>query len=83
MTNPIKDPRFRDRPTADLIIIALTGVVSVIMLVSIAGLVLIEIFVPDTDISDLAQRVGTLTSSLIGAIVGYVAGRNSPTNNNH
>jgi Na+/H+ antiporter NhaA len=46
------------------------------MLTGVIGIVLLEIFRPDTDIGTLAARIGTLVSSLVGAIVGYIAGRN-------
>jgi hypothetical protein len=67
----------RDRPTADLIVIVLTGVVTVILLIAVVGVILLEVYRPETDIQALAARVGTLVSSLVGAIVGYIAGRNT------
>lgn len=66
---------FRNRPTADLIVLALTAVVGLILLAMTVTIVVVEIWYPDHDIGSIAQRVGTLTSSLIGAIIGYLAGR--------
>jgi hypothetical protein len=67
----------RDRPTAELIVIWLTGLVAFILVISIIGIFLLAIFRPEVDIVGLTARVATLTSSLIGAIIGYVAGRNT------
>ncbi len=67
--------RFRDKPTADLIVIFLAALVGIIMLLMSITLIVVEIWYPDHDITTLATRVGTLTSSLIGAIIGYLAGR--------
>jgi hypothetical protein len=71
----------RERPTADLIVIVLTGVVTVILLIAVVGVILLEVYRPETDIQALAARVGTLVSSLVGAIVGYIAGRNTEDTN--
>jgi hypothetical protein len=68
--------RMKDRSTADLIVIALTFVVCFTILVSMVGLILLEIYRPEVNIDKLATRVGTLVSSLVGAIIGYLAGRN-------
>jgi hypothetical protein len=69
--------RFRDRPTADLIVIVLTGLVATIILVSVAGIFLLEVFRPEVNVEKLAARIGTIISTLVGAIVGYVAGKSN------
>ena len=66
---------FRDRSTSDIIVMLLTVVVCVILVIAMVGLIVLEIYRPNTDIGLLSQRVGTLISSLIGAIIGYLAGR--------
>jgi Na+/H+ antiporter NhaA len=53
----------------------LTGVVVVCVVVLVIGLMVSSIWFPSHDTASLAQRVGTILSSLIGAIVGYLAGR--------
>lgn len=67
--------RFQDRPTADLIVFFLAAVVGVILIAMTFIVVISAIWFPDHNITLLTQRVGTLVSSLIGAIVGYLAGR--------
>jgi hypothetical protein len=68
-------PRIRDRPTPDLIVFALTGLVIIILLLSMITLVIAQLWFPERNVSVLTDRIGQLTSSLIAAIVGYLAGR--------
>lgn len=67
--------RLRDRPTPDLIVIALTVVVAVCIVGLAAAVIISSIWFPSHDVASLTQRIGTILSSLIGAIVGYLAGR--------
>lgn len=41
----------------------------------VMALLVSSIWFPEHDLASLSQRVGTILSSLIGAIVGYLAGR--------
>ncbi len=65
----------RDRPTPDIIVIGLTFVVMLCVVGLSAAVIISSIWFPSHDIASLAQRVGTIISSLIAAIVGYLAGR--------
>lgn len=67
----------KNRSTADIVIIVLTAVISLVVLISITGLIMIEVYRPETDVKSLAQRIGTITSQIIGVIVGYIAGKGS------
>jgi mannitol-specific phosphotransferase system IIBC component len=67
--------RLRDRPTPDLIVFILTVVVAVCVFALVVALLVSSIWFPDHDVASLSQRVGTILSSLIGAIIGYLAGR--------
>jgi hypothetical protein len=75
--------RLRDRPTPDLIVLALTAVVVLVLIVTVFALVVTEIWYPDRDQTDLAKRVGQIMSSLVAAIVGYLAGRGVTNGNSH
>jgi hypothetical protein len=74
--------RLRDRSTADLAVLALVGLVIVVVLAAVLTVAVIEI---KTDGEGDTQRVVDLIANilkvLIGAIVGYIAGRN--LNGNH
>jgi Na+/H+ antiporter NhaA len=74
-------PRLRDRPTPDLIVFALTGVVIFSLIATTLALLISEIWYPDRDLGMLAGRVAAIMSSLIAAIVGYLAGRGVTTTN--
>jgi len=75
-------PRLRDRPTPDLIVFAMTTVVLIMLVLTTCALLIAEIWYPDRDWGTLAGRVGQIMTSLIAAIVGYLAGR-GVTNGNH
>lgn len=65
----------RDRPTADLIVFALTAVVVVTVTVGVVGVVVTEIWHPDADTDEIVGRIGRIISSILTLIIGYVAGR--------
>jgi hypothetical protein len=69
--------QLRDRSTADLVVIFLAACVGAIMVASVIGFIMLEIFAPEKANDTLALRITTLTSNLIGVIAGYLAGRAS------
>jgi Na+/H+ antiporter NhaA len=58
-----------------LIVLTLTAIVAVILILTVFSLLISEIWYPDRDLGMLADRIATIVSSLIAAIVGYLAGR--------
>lgn len=68
-----------ERPTADLVIIWLAGVVGVVVIVFACAVLYVGAFT-DHDISTLATRIAAIINTLIGAIVGFVAGRSTNGN---
>lgn len=71
--------RFRDRPTADLVVLYLAGVVGTILIITTLAVIFIALFHPQADEGRVIQRIGTLVSNIIGAIIGYMAGRGVTT----
>lgn len=67
--------KLSERPTPDLVVMFLAGVVGLIMLITTLAVIFIAIYQPTVDDSKVIQRIGTLVSNLIGAIIGYMAGR--------
>lgn len=67
--------RMRDRPTPDLIVIFLTGLVAVLLLGSMLIVVVLELTNRGDDVPALAGKLADVTNTLIGAVVGYLAGR--------
>lgn len=68
------------RPIGDLIALLLTGVVAL----AVGGTVLVllwnELTIPGYNASDAADAMGKIISTLIGALVGYMAGKRSNGN---
>jgi hypothetical protein len=58
-------PKMSDRPTAELIVIWLAGIVGTILIIR-----------PEIDMGPVALSVSDTTNVVIGAVVGYIAGRN-------
>jgi len=68
----------KHRPTADLVIIFLAGVVGSVVFLTAVGIVIAAIFT-DADTQNLAIKLASIINTLAGAIVGYVAGRGTTT----
>jgi hypothetical protein len=73
--------KFSDRPTPDLIVTALTGVVCFIVVFTVLAITATEIWRPEADTSRIVSRVAGLVTTMTGAIVGYIAGRGVPRTN--
>jgi len=72
----------RNRPTPDLIVMFLAGVVGFVIIFSTIGLALAFALGRAPDVGVIAKAIADLTSSLIALIVGYVAGRGVNGNGN-
>jgi hypothetical protein len=70
--------RLRDRPTADLIVLFLAGVVGFSIIGSTVGIFIANAAGVDVDFDKWGARLADVTNTLIGAIVGYLAGRGIP-----
>ena len=67
--------RFRDRPTADLVVIFMTAVIGILVLGSFIAGILIEFYNPEIDTSGLLHLEGEIVKSFTAIVVGYLAGR--------
>lgn len=67
--------RFRDRPTPDLVVLFLAAIVGITIIGSTLGLFFASWLGADVDLSKVGARLADVTNTLIGAIVGYLAGR--------
>jgi hypothetical protein len=67
--------KLSDRATSDLVVIFLAGVVGFVLVVSSAAMVFAFAFRPEIDVSTVAARVGTVISSMVTGIIGYIAGK--------
>jgi hypothetical protein len=64
-----------ERPTADLVLLIITGLIAASVLLAGAGLILISVLRPDSDLAPLYGTFGNMIDLLIGAVLGYLAGR--------
>jgi hypothetical protein len=71
----------KDRPTADLVVIFLTGIVGVTVLITTIAVMYTEVRNPNVDTTRAVARIATIISSLITAIVGYIAGKKNGNGN--
>jgi hypothetical protein len=65
----------RGRPTADLIVLFLTGIVGVMLLLTVAAALWIELTDDTKSTSDLLHFDGEVIKSFTAIIIGYLAGR--------
>jgi predicted membrane protein len=79
MVEPDPPKRLRDRPTADLVVMWLAGIVGVLVIGSLLAVVLARLYSDHVDLDKAAARIADVTNTLIGAIVGYLAGRGVET----
>jgi Flp pilus assembly pilin Flp len=64
---------WKDRPTSDLIVMFLAGVIAFVIVAAVTD--------TGADIDQLITWVGDLVSTLVGAVVGYLAGRGAASTN--
>ena len=77
MPSPRNPPthRLRDRPTADLVVIFLAGVVGIAVTLELIGAFVWAILQPDVDLNLLLRRIAYIINTIVGGVIGYIAGR--------
>jgi hypothetical protein len=68
----VADPR---RPATELMLLMVTGTVCVLLLLFAIGITAIEVTHPESDTGKGIQALSTVISTLLGAILGLLAGR--------
>jgi uncharacterized membrane protein (DUF441 family) len=63
------------RSTADVILIALTIALCISIIVTGFGIIIIAVLHPEQNLSDAYRSFGNLLGLLVGAVVGYLAGK--------
>lgn len=66
------------RPTADLIVLGLAALIGAVLLVVVVAIAVDMIAHPNADLGPAVGRVGELLTTLLGVVIGYLAGRNVP-----
>lgn len=70
------------RPTADLVVMLLAGLIVFIVVASLLAVVIIGVTRPSADLNSESNALADITSTLIAAVIGFIAGRGQPTNGN-
>ena len=64
-----------DRPTADLVVLLAAAVLALVVLLAGAGIFVVIVWLPERDWSDVVVAYGNFVGTLLGAVLGYAAGR--------
>ena len=67
--------RWRNRPAADLVVLALTVIVGLVIVLTMAAVLVVKLNNPEADTSNAVRSVFDVTASLVTGIVGYIGGR--------
>lgn len=71
----------RDRPTPDLIVIFLTGIIGTTVILVLSTSMILNLTGHSKEAGDAITWLGRITNTLVGGVFGYLAGR-SVTNGN-
>lgn len=66
-----------ERPTIDVVVLVLVGVVALIMLSATATVAVLAIVSPELDTDEVVALLDTHTGTILGALLGLVAGQNA------
>jgi purine-cytosine permease-like protein len=69
--------RLRERPTSDLVIVFMAGIIGLCVILGVLGLVALKIADPDEDIDTSVKVIGDILTVMLGAVIGFVAGKAS------
>jgi len=67
--------RLKDRPTADLVVLALTAIIGLVIVCTLIGVLMSEIINPNTDVAPVVRALFDITGSLVTGVIGYIGGR--------
>lgn len=70
---------FFDRPVTDVILIIITMTVGVSLVVITMAIIVFTIVEPDFDLERAITALGNLLTLMVGAVVGYLAGKRERT----
>lgn len=65
----------KERNTTDIVVILMTGMVGVVLLLATLGIIIGKIVNPESDISAGSEAVGNITTTIVGALMGFIGGR--------
>jgi len=65
----------RGRSTGDLLVLMVAATVCTVLVVGVIGLGILAVARPSEDLSRAFSAVGSVLSTLVGIVAGYLAGR--------
>lgn len=68
-------PKFGERSTMELVVIAFTGLICVSTIAIVIGILLQKIIHPEVDTSKAGEAVYAILNTIIGALIGFISGR--------
>jgi len=71
----VTEPR---RPTSEVIVLMLAGAVAIVLVVAVVLVAVLELAQPGVDTSHAVAGLTSMTTVLMGVVVGFVAGRRTP-----
>ena len=66
---------FKDRPTVDVVVILMTALVAFTVFTGALGTIVAKILHPELDVSGSAELIGSVITTIVGALVGFIGGR--------
>lgn len=67
--------RLRYRQTSDLVVVWLAAVVGFVVIIGVLGLVALKIADPDGDVDSTVEVIGSVITTMLGAVIGFIGGR--------
>ena len=64
-----------DRSTADLVVLITVAVLALVVLLTGGGIFALAVLAPERDLSGAVAAYGNFVGTLLGAVLGYAAGR--------
>ena len=60
--------------TNDKVLLILTWSMAIVIVISGAVILLLVVFRPDADVKEAANNIGDIINTVVGALLGYMAG---------
>lgn len=65
----------KERSTIDIVVILLTAVVGLVLVLTVLGVLIVKVFRPEIDTSRAGEVIANITTTIVGALVGFIGGR--------
>jgi len=66
---------FKNRSTIDVVVIMMTLIIGMVLLLTLLGIIVGKLSHPGMDVSRGAEALTNVTTTIVGALVGFIGGR--------